>query len=114
MITAEEKEMLEMAAKAAGFAFAVIQGPHCFVYEKFMGNSRSPKLWNPLDDDGEAMRLAVMLDMSVMVNRVDGFTSVTYGYSEPSVVTEMHSDDPYGATRLSITRAAAEIGRSMK
>lgn len=111
------KEMLELAAKAYGLVehhytgdyvgmreLAVHGVPHC-------GYAGAP--FNPLTDDGDALRLAVHLDMEVTVNRVDGFTEVVAGYLGDISLREMHGDDMYAATRLVITKAAAEIGRRM-
>jgi hypothetical protein len=61
------------------------------------------KDWNPLTDDGDALRLAVKLDLIVTIGAArdcDGRLSLD------------NSDDPYAATRRAIVRAAAEIGRS--
>lgn len=59
--------------------------------------------WNPLKDDGVALRLAVKLaitDLALVVGRY---------------VMETHpeGDDIYAITRRAITRAAAEIGKQM-
>ena len=73
--------------------------------------------WNPLTDDGDALRLAVKLSISISddylypngehVIRVGcSFGDTLYGDSE------VCGDDPYAATRRAITRAAAEIGKA--
>ena len=74
--------------------------------------------WNPLTDDGDALRLAVKLGMEVWVDtHPDGCEcteaqSITYSTSKNacrSIVN--HNNDPYAATRRAIVRAAAEIGK---
>ena len=65
--------------------------------------------------DGDALKLAVQLGMSVNV----GEKSIWVHPDENSVaesgtVFEMRGTDPLAATCLAITRAAAEIGRTME
>ena len=86
-----DRELLELAAKAAGIKYTIKDG--VFVDH---GNKNEPPIpWNPLDDDGDALRLAAKLFLHIRVN-------------------ESHNGDPYAATRRAIVRAAAEIGRAMK
>jgi hypothetical protein len=56
--------------------------------------------WNPLTDDGDALRLAVKLDLSI--------DDACVIYSDGA------SDDRYAATRRAIVRAAASIRRAGK
>lgn len=104
--------MLELAAKAAG---------HVWRRNPYMGHFEIEGLcppdggdgwitWNPLDSDGDALRLAVHLDMQIAVNRVDGHTQVIVGAIR---VIKLHGDDMYADTRFAITKAAAEIGGRM-
>ena len=89
-----DRELLELAAKAAGMNYA----------HELCGYYSDPEFnevvqWNPLTDDGDALRLAVKLWL----------------LDEVSVMNAQYeSDDPYAATRRAIVRAAAELGRSMK
>lgn len=106
-MTEEEREMLELAAKAAGYEVS-----EC-TCKKEIRVSVSPRRyahWNPLEDDGDALRLAVRLGMCVDVRQAH--TEVTPPgdrYTE----SEEHEDDPEAATRRAIFRAAVEIGRRM-
>ena len=66
--------------------------------------------WQPLADDGDALRLAVTLRIEfewwkngVSVKRED----------QSPMPIEYVGDDPYAATRRAVVRAAAELGRSM-
>jgi hypothetical protein len=109
-----DRELLELAAKAAGLGFTVpVFGVPPFMGLRLIGGA----LWNPLIDDGDALRLAVKLKMCVGVvpsNIKDGHATVALAPANPVEIGEAHADDPYAATRRAIVRAAAEIGRTMK
>ncbi len=92
----DDRELLELAAKAAGCSY--IPGES---WEEGAG-------WNPLDDDGDALRLAMALMMDVLTER--GRTAC---HTDVGTVIIDHGDDPYAATRRAIVRAAAAIGRRM-
>jgi len=73
-----------------------------------------PSGFNPLTDDGDALRLAVKLKLCVSIefDRVDVTTpqmdnATEYFYDNPPT-------DPYAATRRAVVRAAAAIGKEMK
>lgn len=103
-----EREMLELAAKAAGINW---QNWTKCRYEGEKEFRVWPYDWNPRTDDGDAQRLAVTLGLAVSVDFQVGSTAVLWGPPTGSV-REPHNGDPYAATRLAITRAAAEIGKS--
>lgn len=70
-------------------------------------------LWNSLKDDGDALRLANKLSMSV---EICDYEETTYAYAGPC--PRVHSweswrQDKDAATRRAITRAAAEIGKAI-
>ncbi len=65
----------------------------------------SSRVWNPLADDGDALRLAVKLRMLV---ELDSYHAMADGCVEDLA----GGQDPFAATRLAIVRAAAEIGRA--
>ncbi len=96
------KELLELAAKAAGYEYAK-NGGYIIV-------DGIPRNWNPLSDDGDALRLAVRLEMDVSF----GLRGAVVEQSHGRKVQELDDNEPYVATRRAIVRAAAEIGRSMK
>jgi hypothetical protein len=91
-----DRELLELAAKAAGVKF------DCFDSVFFDENG---KTWNPLTDDGDALRLAVKLEL---IDQVGVSQALDYWLSRVQV-----GFDPYAATRRAIVRAVAEIGRTM-
>lgn len=112
-----DRELLELAAKAAGYDVHYDELDDVFYFDNEAMVSFFK--WNPLTDDGDALRLAVKLGMDVYVdNHPDGCActeakSITYGVGDPHILVD-HEQDPYAATRRAITRAAAEIARSME
>ena len=115
-----DKQLLKDAAKAAGIE--LVFGPYgeprdCTGMAPAM-NMLSAKVWNPIDDDGDALRLAVKLRISVWVDSSDACCSWVpegqHPFSEgmEQLAEEITNGDPYAATRRAIVRAAAEIGRS--
>ena len=96
-----DKELLELAAKAAGYLnwTPSAEGLHIET-----GSSRggSGFYWNPLTDDGDALRLAVKLRLDVE----------WLDYETVFVFSAQHvaNKDPYATTRRAIVRAAAEMG----
>jgi hypothetical protein len=99
----DDRELLELAAKAAGLKVYAPSGLGGLVLYGQL------ERWNPLSDDGDALRLAVRLRLSM---HVDGSLTEAVNGSD-HVATETHLGDPYAATRRAIVRAAAEIGRNM-
>lgn len=112
-----DRTLLELAAKAAGKVCGYEPGEWFWCKHGPRGpgmymSSRSHVLWNPITDDGDALRLAVRLRMCVASfpdETMVGYTANGEGYN----VHESHGSDPYADTRRAIVRAAAEIGRSM-
>jgi hypothetical protein len=103
------RELLELAAKAAGIRI------NYWVYDN---DDDSPSvlesggIWNPLTDDGDALRLAVKLGLTVSQLMNNREVEVN-DYDETVFVNEFHEPDPCAATRRAIVRAAVEIGRNM-
>jgi len=117
-----DEELLELAALAGGIQFR----GYDLWYEDF--SAYDPEMdcnykWNPLDDDGDALRLAVKLGMTISsesdVRGKDGYCRVVADWSDETgyprvTLCEKYNGDSYAATRYAIVRAAAEIGKSMK
>ena len=99
-----ERELLEMAAKAAGYDVEWQAGLET-------GWMVGGSWWNPLTDDGDALRLAVALQLHLDFR--PGFVGVHRGRGP--YIGECPREDvgDYAATRRAIVRAAAEIGRAM-
>ena len=99
-----DRELLELAAKAAGFQNLL--------------QRQSPRwsnghYWNPLTDDGDALRLAATLGISVSYDRLDQGVEErrVFAVWGRGVELEHLGADRYAATRRAIVKAAAEIGR---
>ena len=105
----EDKELLELAAKAAGveLLFEEMKDGSIYYYYKIPGDTQG---WNPLNSDSDALRLAVKLGITVE------FNSNWVGTTHEDIVgrAEFYEADPYAATRRAIVRAASEIGRGME
>ena len=112
-----DHELLEAAAKAAGLPIEFDEG----TCNGWWPNGRTStgdvdEWWNPLTDDGDALRLAVKLGLCVDTGAMCHWGMVTFisgQYWRRSGLTgfgeETHGDDPLGATRRAIVRAAAAM-----
>jgi hypothetical protein len=108
------KELLALAAKAAGYKFETRGCIDEWFWVLTDNNDWHP--WNPLTSDSDALRLAVKLQIDV--NFIDVKKRVwaepQYINEPPYPIHEGYGSDPYAATRRAIVRAAAEIGRGME
>jgi hypothetical protein len=95
-----DRTLLELAAKAA---FGIT------------ATTAIESGWNPLTDDGDALRLAVKLGMKI-------YPGEAYPWNEEyadwpiqfgCAVDEDEEPDSYAATRRAIVRAAASIGETL-
>jgi len=109
------RELLELAAKAAGLTIARwVDG----VPQLASDTHQLGKVWNPLLSALDAMELACSLYMTVKID--DGmFTLVDVEMWQRGIfidaVVELHRDTtPLIATCRAIVRTAAEIGKVMK
>lgn len=101
-----DKELLELAAKAAGIEIEFDEDD-----SPFRKGAVGWLYWNPLTDDGDALRLAVKLGMQMYIWQPND--GIGTHYTEVNrYAKEKHGADPYAATRSAIVRAAAEIGRT--
>jgi len=94
-----DHKLLKLAAKAAG-----ILTPSWYGNASYIDGMLSR--WNPLEDDGDAFRLAIRLKMEVDFDDVRVAVRTRQGIK----VLEDEGGDLYAATRRAIVRAAAEIG----
>ena len=100
-----DRELLAWAAKAAGLQIdhgVKIASGHLLVMCE-----GTPSFWNPIGDDGDALRLAVRLNIPVFPYE-DETSTGTIG------VRAKNWGSKEANTRRAIVRAAAEIGRNMK
>jgi hypothetical protein len=114
----DDRELLELAAKAAGITgltewsnkITDWDSPHhggaALHQSGVCGQCLS---WNPLTDDGDALRLAVKLNMLVdCFGECARVLPDKYGWSDGVGATDQISQ-----VRRAIVRAAAEIGRAL-
>ena len=97
----KDREMLELAAKAAGHEVggnAHIPSGGIWVSDVIGGDW----IWNPLGDDGDALRLAVRLHMQVSVT-----TESCRAETLPVLGVRVNGRDELAATRRAIVMAAA-------
>lgn len=100
-----DRELLEAAAKAAGITgtyFSTFAGDVAL-----LSDGEGP--WNPLTNDGDALRLAVKLGIGIST-RDKKFPQVRRAFLSDIAVFSVTDADPYAATRRSIVRAAAALG----
>lgn len=102
-----DRKLLELAAKAAGIA-CDSEGPFTSVdrYDLYNGIYTEYLPWNPLTDDGDALRLAVKLNLLFP-------SSARLMYFLTLERFSRQGDNDTVATRSAIVRAAAEIGKFM-
>lgn len=103
----EDRELLKMAAKAVGGIYdpltSCITSDGGFEFEQ----------WNPLDDDGDAFRLAIKLSICIQFIP-DCDTAQVYQENESGGAYNVHTAAMGDIeTRRIITQAAAEIGKAM-
>jgi hypothetical protein len=103
-----DNELLALAAKAVNGG-----GWHQITHDTPNGRN-----WNPLIDDGDALRLAVMLRLDIFMaapGSPDATVEVIaiHGKDEaPFAIETLDGGDPYAATRRAIVRAAATMAPS--
>ena len=108
-----ERELLVLAAKSCGIKCV----PYFSEKDDFLCMvANDGTEWNPLTDDGDALRLAVKLQLGISIPPVvDGRIEVVTFYGPIiSIVEHPKNDDRNAATRRAIVRAAAEVGRTMQ
>jgi hypothetical protein len=116
-MSTNDRELLELAAKAAGYDLVTHTGydddDGVYVTHTWIREDVLLVRWNPLLSDGDALRLAVCLGISVDQVRTP-MNPYAYAATFDDGFEEGYADnnaDPYAATRRAIVRAAAEIGK---
>jgi hypothetical protein len=108
-----DRELLELAAKAAGAGYGEWTKSG-IVFES------KDAVWNPLTDDGDALRLAVAMGMKYPCFMVGIYNRASFPHASASVVhfdgsesyVEQDDDcDMNQTVRRAIVRAAAEMGK---
>lgn len=115
-----DRDLLEKAAKAAGIEahypfgkgeiYVRYDGPWAF--RDTSDNDGALKVWNPIADDSDALRLALSLNIQIVPDKAMKRSEAHYGgtWDEPLVVFVDWGDDLYAATRRAIVMAAAAMG----
>lgn len=113
-----DRELLELAAKAAGVAGHWVERCPEDGYPTYtcgVGLAHWNSLWNPLTDDGDALRLAIKLRFEVQC--YPGMGGVIYddgspegGYIQQNPEAKQSDSE---AVRRAIVRAAAKMGESL-
>ena len=115
-----DREMLELAAKAAGFA-QQSKGREDGSFP-VLTNGDGDYTWNPLTDDGDALRLLAAMPSLWSLSLKFGAPTVemnvwwgTGGEKTNKIAREFAGDgaDVAAAIRRAIVRAAADVGRDV-
>lgn len=114
------REMLELAAKAAGYKVnAAMQAERDAIGAGDVGLwiDGVSTCWNPRECSAQAFSLGVQLSFCQTQWFNHEPPDVMIGYKTPDGEghnwIEDHNGDPEAATRLAITSAAAEVGKAM-
>jgi len=116
----QDRELLELAAKADGLIVRknteMVDSEDRFIGLRVREDVKSPyRTWNPLTDDGDALRLAIDLGMDL---QLEGEMNHPHAVSvcemkSGAFAREALSSDKRASTRRAIVRTAAGIGRDM-
>ena len=105
MTNETDRELLELAAKAAEIPFDSIGATGCRV--PIIGNE-SGYFWIPLTDDGDALTLEIKLKLDVTYNHADEMWVISGRVNGCFRLLAFNLD-----RKRASTMAAAEIGRTM-
>lgn len=104
-----DRELLELAAKAAG----IVQPVWSTSTQAIIGYVNSKCLsWNPLTDDSDALKLAVKFEFDIEHHEDSVF--VNHVGIQNYQLLDWHNGDRLAATRRAIVKLAAEIGKQME
>jgi hypothetical protein len=110
-----DRDLLELAAKATGIKQTCwIDADHEWFQARGVGYNDADdcqQRWNPLEDDGQALRLAVKLKIELAWYLGSGYTVVHWDMGTKKIAE--YGDGTYSVTRRAIVRAAAEIGKKL-
>ena len=113
-MTDADRDLLERAARASGVQGEWARWHQSYGDEWVEGiNTGGRLLWNPLADDGDALRLAVACRLTVCTDGAETVSAYEAWRPESGAfVTQglRECADKLAATRRAITRAAAAMG----
>ena len=96
-----DRELLELTAKAAGLRLE--WDGHPDAWQPMYYEGKTYHSWDPLQDDGQALRLAVNLGLDKKLQHL---------LQGDAYRTDYFALGAFAATRRAIVRAAAEIGKT--
>lgn len=101
--TPTDRELLELAAKAAGIELPAHWSIH---------DPGAATFWNPLRHDGQALRLAVKLKLHLGLesHTASAWGNQRYGQFRTETFADQSEE---AATRRAIVRAAADLGAKL-
>ena len=102
-------ELLTAAAKAAGIDVKPHPNRKLSTTLHFVSGGKN---WNPLIDDGDALRLAIAIRTHIIIDNSIIYVSADRSKSKNTSRQKVY-DDINTATRRAIVRAAAEIGKTI-
>jgi len=109
-----DKELLELAAKAVGLNIKMYEVDQDDNFSGLVVGRRGTKekvWWNPLRSDGDALRLAVMLNLTVCTGPCQASaTSISGALSGFFPKEDTIEQNAFSAVRRAIVRAAAQVG----
>jgi len=109
-----DRELLELAAKSInGFYNEKTDAISFDGFDALKYNFANWIPWNPLNNSGNALDLAIKLGIGISFGVQDARV-VASGMDSIYGEWEKIDGDPFAATRRAIVRAAAEIGKEMK
>lgn len=108
------RELLELAARAAGYTVDYNKVSGRFSIQHIPGIVRDVwRRWDPIGDDGDALRLAVKLDIHISLYGPDTGMNTWVIDGDAETFDSDYGEDPCAAVRLLIVRAAAFIGAKL-
>jgi len=111
-----DRELLELAAKAAGIDVEWMDEIGWHARKDAETFESGAKWFRPLADDGDALRLAVKLKLEIFTGQgPNGDITTVCAPQEFDLEScgERHGNDAIAATRRAIVRMAAEIGKGI-
>lgn len=108
-----DKELLQLASQVSGLQVEWNADAKEFTHPKQDGTMLVETSWNPLLDDGDALRLAVALNLGIEFDDDERATNILNRFGA-LLLRNMWFDDMYAATRRAIVRAAVDISIQLR
>src|SRR5438874_2941900 len=102
-----DREMLELAARAAGILYTISPHGNLMAHRHPAGGEM--RVWNPLSDDGDALRLATKLRIDILY-RDQGV--IVKGEAQQLSGFYPYGDDIQATLRRAVVTEASVIGRA--